>query len=64
MCCITIWQKAFDHVKWTKLMQIPKETGIKWSERKMIRKFYMDHKVKSMTGPREKYDWTKGIQEV
>ena len=49
---ITDWQKAFDYVNWTKLMQNVKETGIKWSERKMIRKFYMDQIVKSMTGPR------------
>jgi hypothetical protein len=37
---------------------ILKETGIKWSERKMIRKFYVDQSVKSMTGPRgyKKYE--------
>ena len=53
MCdCIIDLQKAFDHVYWAKLMQILKETGIKWSERKMIRKFYVDQSVKSMTGPR------------
>jgi hypothetical protein len=50
--CIIDWQKAFDHVNWAKLMQILKETDIKWSERKMIRKFYMDQSVKSMTGLR------------
>jgi hypothetical protein len=26
--CFMDWQKAFDCVKWTKLMQILKETGI------------------------------------
>jgi len=28
--CFIDWQKAFDHVKWTKLMQILKVTGINW----------------------------------
>jgi hypothetical protein len=26
--CFIDWQKAFDHVNWAKLMQIPRETGI------------------------------------
>jgi hypothetical protein len=29
-------QKAFDHVKWTKLMEILKKTGIDWCERRLI----------------------------
>jgi hypothetical protein len=37
------WQKAFDRVNWTKLMQILKGTGIDWRERRLISKFYMDH---------------------
>jgi hypothetical protein len=45
--CFIDWQKAFDHVKWTKLMQIVKQTGIKWHERKRISKLYMDHSVKT-----------------
>jgi hypothetical protein len=28
--CFIDWQKVFDRVKWTKLMQILKETGIDW----------------------------------
>jgi len=31
--CIIDWQKAFDRVNWTKLMQILKEIGIDWRER-------------------------------
>jgi len=34
--CIIDWQKACDRVNWTKLMQILKETGIDWRERKLI----------------------------
>ena len=39
------WHKAFDCINWTKLIQIINETGIDWHER-LIRKFYMDHRVK------------------
>ena len=40
------WQKAFDRVNWTKLMQILKETGIDWRERRSISKLCMDQSVK------------------
>jgi hypothetical protein len=30
--CFIGWQKAFDRVKWTKLMQILKENGVDWRE--------------------------------
>ena len=29
------WQKTFDQVNWTKLMQILKGTGIDWRERRL-----------------------------
>jgi len=44
--CFIDWQKAFDHVNWTKLMQILKRTGIDWRERILISKLYMDQRVK------------------
>jgi len=44
--CFIDWQKAFDCVNWTKLMQILKRTGIYWRERRLISKLYMDQKVK------------------
>jgi hypothetical protein len=40
--CFIEWQKAFDHVNWTKLMQILKETGID-------RKYPWAHKVPGST---------------
>jgi len=40
------WQKTFDRVNWTKLMQILKRTGIDWRERRLISKLYMDQGVK------------------
>ena len=36
------WQKAYEPVKWTKLMQILLGTGIDRRERKLISSFYMD----------------------
>jgi hypothetical protein len=44
--CFIYWQKAFDHVNWTKLMQILKGTGIYWRERRLISKLYMEQSVK------------------
>ena len=44
--CFIDWQKAFDHVNWTKLMQILKRTGTDWCERRLISKLYMDQRVK------------------
>jgi len=34
--CFVDWQKAFDRVNWTKLMQMLKGTGIDWRERRLI----------------------------
>jgi len=44
--CFIDWQKAFDRVNRTKLMQILKRTGIDWRERRLISKLYMDQRVK------------------
>ena len=44
--CFIDWQKAFDRVNWTKLMQILKRTGIDWRERRLISKLYMYQRVK------------------
>ena len=50
------WQKVFDQVNWTKLMQILKGTGIDWHERRLLA---------TCTWLRVlKYDWTEGRQEV
>jgi hypothetical protein len=40
------WQKVFDHVNWTKLMQVLEGTGIDWYERKLNGKLYIDQGVK------------------
>jgi len=54
--CFIDWQKAFDHVNWTKLMQILKRTGIDWCERRLITNCTWIRGLK--------YDWTKERQEM
>jgi retron-type reverse transcriptase len=44
--CFIDWQKTFDRVNWTKLMQILKETGIEWRQKRLIRNLYMAQNVK------------------
>jgi hypothetical protein len=44
--CFIDWQKVFDRVNWTKLMQILQGTGIDWRERRLISKLYMEQSVK------------------
>jgi hypothetical protein len=44
--CFLDWQKAFDRVNWTKLMQIVQGTGIDWRERRLISKLYMEQRLK------------------
>jgi len=44
--CFIDWQKAFDRVNWTKLLQILKEIGIDWRERRLISNLYMAQSVK------------------
>jgi hypothetical protein len=44
--CFIDWQKAFDRVNWTKLMQIVMGIGIDWRERRLISKLYMEQRVK------------------
>ena len=47
MCvCFIEWQKAFDRVNWTKLMQILKRIGVDWRERRLFSKLYMEQKFK------------------
>jgi hypothetical protein len=52
--CFIDWQKAFECVNWTKLMQILKGTGINWHERRLIRKLYMNQSIKLRLGQGKK----------
>jgi hypothetical protein len=48
--CFIDWKNVFEHVKWTKLMQILKGNGIDWQDRRLIRKLYMDESVNVRVG--------------
>jgi hypothetical protein len=54
--CFIEWQKAFDRVNWTKLMQILKGTGIDWRERRLVSKCTWNRV--------SKYGWSKGRRVV
>jgi hypothetical protein len=43
--CFTGWQKAFDRVNWTELMQILKGISMNWRERRFISKMYVEQSV-------------------
>ena len=40
------WQKAFDRVDWTKLMEILRNIEVNWRERRLIRNLHMGQRVK------------------
>jgi hypothetical protein len=44
--CLIDCQKAFDNVKWIKLMQTLNKSGTKRRERRLISKLCMDQSVK------------------
>ena len=42
MClCFINWQKAFDGVDWTKLLEIIRNIGVNWRKRRLIHNLYM-----------------------
>jgi Reverse transcriptase (RNA-dependent DNA polymerase). len=47
MCfCFIEWQKTFDRVDWAKLLEMRRNTGVNWKERRPIRNLYMGQRVK------------------
>ena len=40
------WQKAFDRVDWTKLLEILRHIGVNGREIRLIRNLYMGQRVK------------------
>jgi tryptophan 2,3-dioxygenase len=59
--CFTDWQKASDHIKWTKFIHMLKETGIYWRKRRLISQLYMDQEVKVRLDQRETRSVKSGI---
>jgi len=56
------WQGVFNRVNWTKLMQILKESGIDWRERRLISNLYMTQSVKvrlNRRGKKKCGDWKR-----
>jgi hypothetical protein len=58
--CFKDWQKAFERVNWTKLIQITKGTDIEWRERKLISNLCMDQCVKLRVGQGKTKNLKKG----
>jgi Reverse transcriptase (RNA-dependent DNA polymerase). len=44
--CFIDWQKAFDRVDWTKLLEILRNIGVNWREHRLIRNLYMGQRLK------------------
>ena len=44
--CFIDWQKAFDRVNWTKLMNILQKIGVNWRDRRLIINLYLGQRVK------------------
>jgi len=59
--CFTGWQKEFDRVNWTKLMQILRGTGIDWRERRLISNLYMarSESTSEPRGDKKCEDWKR-----
>ena len=56
MClCFIDWQKTFDHVDWTKLLEMLRNIGVNWRERRLIRNLYMGQS----RGNRQCSDWKR-----
>ena len=61
--CFIDWQKEFDRVNWTNLMQILKANGIDWRETRSNSKLYMDQSVKLKLdqGAKISEDWKRRL---
>ena len=47
MClCFIDWQKSFDRVGWTKLLEMLRNIGVNWREHQLIHNLYMGQRVK------------------
>jgi len=57
--CFIDWQKAFDRVNWTKLMQILKGTGIDWHERRLTQSV----KVRLNRGETRSLNTGRGVRQ-
>ncbi len=47
--CYVDYEKAFDRVNWSKMMDILQDIGVDWRDRRLIKNLYMGQKVKVRT---------------
>jgi len=64
ICCVD-FEKAFDRVDWTKLLQILKGLGVDWRDRRLIANLYLNQKsvVKVMQEFSEDSDIGRGVRQ-
>ena len=51
--CFVDFEKAFDRIRWDKLMEILKKIGVDWRERRLIKELYMGQVVAIRTNEGE-----------
>ena len=51
--CFVDFEKAFDRIRWDKLMEILKKIGVDWRERSLIKELYMGQLVAARTNKGE-----------
>ena len=63
--CFVDFEKAFDRVDWTKLLQILKGLGVDWRDRRLIANLYLNQKsvVKVMQEFSEDSDIGRGVRQ-
>jgi exonuclease III len=63
--CFVDLEKAFDRVNWDKLLEILKNKGIEWKERRLIRNLYKEQRVIVRIGNKEskKTELGRGVRQ-
>src|ERR1041385_1407630 len=63
--CFVDFEKAFDRVNWVKMLQILKDLGVDWKDRRLIMNLYMNQKavVKVMQEYSEESDMGRGVRQ-
>src|SRR6476661_4071843 len=63
--CFVDYEKAFDRLKWTKLMEILKKIGIDWRDRRLITNLYMRQTavVRTEHGDSEPGEIGRGVRQ-
>jgi hypothetical protein len=63
--CFVDFEKAFDHVDWVKMLQILRNVGVDWKDRRLIMNLYMQQKtvVKVRHVCSEESDMARGMRQ-